>query len=220
MSVQNFGEKFDLEKLIKARNLAKQIAYETRDQIKPGMTEADAYEIYKGLCDKYGINKQWHPPKFRFGPNTLLNFKDKSQDYTLQENDIFFIDIGPIINDHEADFGETFFVGSNLEHKRICDLQQVIFNEVRDYWQTTYKSGMELYEYAKNLASSHDVILNIDQDGHRIGDFPHHIYYNGSLQDFEMQIVPNAWILEIHLWDKEKRFGAFYEDLLTDYKLI
>ncbi len=220
MTVQSFGEKFDLVKLIQARNLAKEIAYEVRDFIKPGMTETHTHQFYKEICQKHGITKQWHPPKFRFGPNTLLNFKDKSQDYVLKENDIFFIDLGPIINDHEADFGETFFIGSNLEHKRICELQRKIFNEVRDYWQTTYKSGMELYQFAKDLAASHNVILNIDQDGHRIGDFPHHIYYKGSLQETDFQIVPNAWILEIHLWDKDKRFGAFYEDLLTDFNLI
>lgn len=220
MGVQNFGEKFDLVKLIDARNLAKEIAYQIRDRIQPGMSEEQAHGFYKELCQKNNITKQWHPPKFRFGPNTLLSFKDKSQNYVLQENDIYFIDIGPIINDHEADFGETFYLGNNIEHKRICELQRVIFNEVRDYWQTTYKSGPELYEFAQDLASSHNVILNNDQDGHRIGDFPHHIYYKGSLQDCELQIIPNAWILEIHIWDKDKRFGAFYEDLLTDHKLI
>ena len=220
MSMQSFGHKFDLSKLIEARHLAKKMAYELRDQIKAGMTEADAHKLYKDLCEKYNIKKQWHPPKLRFGPNTLLNFKDQSQDYTLQEDDIFFIDIGPIINDHEADFGETFYIGSNLLHKKICNLQHRIFNDVRDYWQTTYKSGAQLYEYAQKVAALNDVLLNIDQDGHRIGDFPHQLFYKGSLKECEQELVPNAWILEIHIWDKEKRFGAFYEDLLTDYKLL
>lgn len=220
MSIQNFGEKFDLAKLILARNLAKEITYKLKSLIIPGMTEADAHHLYKKICVEYGINKQWHPPKLRFGPNTLLNFQDKSIAYTLQEDDIFFIDIGPIIEGHEADFGETFSIGSNLEFKRICKLQHTIFNEVRDYWQTTYKTGPELYQFAQDLALSHHLILNIDQDGHRIGDFPHHIFYQGSLIDCQQEIIPNAWILEIHLWDQEKRFGAFYEDLLTDFKLL
>jgi hypothetical protein len=33
------------------------------------------------------------------------------------------------------------------------------------------------------------------------------------------QIVPDAWILEIHLWDPKRRFGAFFEDILTDRTL-
>lgn len=219
MSIQHFGNKFDLTKLIEARNLAKDIAYELKSYIRPGMTESHAHEIYKGLCQKNKIQKQWHAPKLRFGPNTLLNFNDKSSDYILGENDIFFIDIGPVINDHEADFGETFFIGNNPDHEYICLTQRKVFNEVREFWIKTHKTGEELYEFASSVAQSHELILNADQDGHRIGDFPHQIHYKGSLKDVSESILPNAWILEIHLWDKDKKFGAFFEDLLTDQPL-
>lgn len=219
MSIQNFGNKFDLTKLIEARNLAKDIAYELRSYIRPGMTEAHAHEIYKGICKKHDIQKQWHPAKLRFGPNTLLNFSDKSQDYILKENDIFFLDIGPVINDHEADFGETFFIGNNTAHQEICLAQIQVFNEVKDYWLKTHKTGAVLYEFAKDVAQKYGFDLNTDQDGHRIGDFPHHVHYKGSLKDVSESIVPNAWILEIHLWDRDRQFGAFFEDLLTDEPL-
>jgi len=51
-------------------------------------------------------------------------------------------------------------------------------------------------------------------DGHRIGDFPHHVFFKGSLTECEETVIPNAWILEIHLWSPDKKFGAFYEDVL------
>lgn len=219
MSIQNFGNKFDLSKLIDARNLAKEIAYELKDQITPGMTEAHAHKLYKEICLRHGITKQWHAPKLRFGPNTLLNFGDVSAEYTLKENDIFFIDIGPVINEHEADFGETFYLGNNPEHKKICASQRSVFDEVRNHWLETHKTGLALYEYAKEVSQKHGFILNMDQDGHRIGDFPHQLFYKGSLKDCDESIIPNAWILEIHLWNPDRKFGAFFEDLLTDHSL-
>ena len=216
MAIQDFGEKFDLGKLFQARNTARKITYELADLLRPGMTEDDAHKLYKDLCLKYSIEKQWHPPKLRLGPNTVCNFKDPSVPYVLQEEDIFFIDIGPIIDGHEADYGETFTIGSNSEYKRICEAQRKIFNEVTEYWKQNGIQGPELYEFAKKRAEADGFILNDNQDGHRIGDFPHHVFFRGGLAECEEKVIPNAWILEIHLWDSSKRFGAFYEDILTN----
>ena len=97
--------------------------------IRPGMTEDEAHVLYKSICSKYPIEKQWHPPKIRFGPNTICNFKDQSAPYTLQEEDIFFIDIGPVIDGHEADYGETFTVGEIYEEKNIAHTSKKVFEE-------------------------------------------------------------------------------------------
>ena len=62
-------------------------------------------------------------------------------------------------------------------------------------------------------------VFNGGQDGHRIGDFPHHVHFRGGLAECEEVVVPNAWILEIHLWGPEKKYGAFFEDILTNSSL-
>lgn len=219
MGVQDFGETFDLNKLIHARNIAREITYELSSHIRPGMLETDAYELYKDICKKYPVEKQWHPPKLRFGPNTLCNFKDLSAPYTLKEEDIYFIDIGPVVDGHEADYGETFTVGSLFQQKNLAFTAKKIFHEVSDFWKNNRTTGEELYEFAKSRASHFDTILNMGSDGHRIGDFPHHIFFKGGLPETHEKIVPNAWILEIHLFNKEKTFGAFYEDILTELNL-
>lgn len=219
MGLQSFGEKFNLEKLHRARNVARDITYELASLLKPGMTEEDAHRLYKELCQKYPVEKQWHPAKLRMGPNTICNFKDISEPYTLKEDDVFFIDIGPVVDGHEADFGETFFIGKNEEYKRICDAQKKVFEEVSEHWRKTREGGAPLYAFAKKRAEIYGFVLNADQDGHRIGDFPHHVFYKGGLGEVHESVVPNAWILEIHLWDPNKRFGAFYEDILTDVSL-
>lgn len=216
MGIQDFGSNFSLEKLIQARNIAREMTYELSSKIWPGMTEDDAQVLYKNICIKYPIEKQWHPPKIRFGPNTICNFKDQSAPYNLQEEDIFFIDIGPVINGHEADYGETFTVGEIYEEKNIAHTSKKVFEEVVNYWNINRVCGEELYDYASERAEHYGYILNLGNDGHRIGDFPHHIHFKGGIPEMDEVIVPNAWILEIHLLNQARTYGAFFEDLLTD----
>lgn len=216
MGLQSFGESFSLEKLIHARNVAREITYELSSLFRPGMTEEDAHGLYKDLCKKYPVEKQWHPPKLRFGPNTTCDFKDVSKPYVLQEEDIFFIDIGPVIGGHEADYGETFTIGNIYEQKLITETSKKIFHEVVEHWNTIRPTGEELYHFAKERADHYGYYLSMGSDGHRIGDFPHHVHYRGGMPDVQEEIVPNAWILEIHLFNQERTFGAFYEDILTD----
>lgn len=216
MAMQDFGCSFERGKLYHAREKAREMAYELASMIHPGMKEEDAFRLYKELCQKHGAEKQWHPAKLRFGPNTLCNFKDESQPYVLKEEDIFFVDIGPVFEGHEADYGETFAVGSQFDHKHIADCAKKVFKEVGEHWLKFKNSGPELYEYAKHRASHYGYELNMGSDGHRIGDFPHHVHFKGALLECEEMIVPDAWILEIHLYDPKRRFGAFYEDILTD----
>lgn len=219
MGIQSFGEKFDLKKLIHARDVAREMTYELSSMFRPGMTEDEAHKLYKELCTKYPVEKQWHPPKLRFGPNSICNFKDVSVPYTLQEEDVFFIDIGPVIDGHEADYGETFAIGNQHLHKNIALRSKTVFDEVKAYWMANKTTGEKLYEFAKQRAEHYGYVLNMGSDGHRIGDFPHHIHFKGALPETDEVIIPNAWILEIHLYTKDKKFGAFFEDILTDSPL-
>lgn len=214
MSIQEFGPGFSLEKFYHARDVARDLTYELSSLIRPGMVEEDAHKLYKELCQKYGILKQWHPAKLRFGPNTLKNFSEPSDPHVLQEDDVFFIDVGPIVDGHEADYGDTFALGSSFDYKNIADCAQKLFHDVAAYWQKNRVEGQRLYEYADKKAKELGYHLNMGSDGHRIGDFPHQVFFKGSLTECEESVVPNAWILEIHLWSPNRKFGAFFEDVL------
>jgi methionine aminopeptidase len=215
MAIQDFGEAFDLTKLYLARDVARELTYELSSLIRPGMREEDAILLYRELCKKYPVEKQWHPPKIRFGPNTICNFKDNSLPYILKEEDLFFIDIGPVIEGHEADYGETFVLGDQYDHKLIANTAKKLFEETTMEWARNKRTGTGLYEFAKNRADEAGFYLNLGSDGHRIGDFPHHLFFRGGLPECEEQIIPNAWILEIHLWMPDRSYGAFFEDILT-----
>jgi len=214
MSIQDFGGNFNLDKFYHARDVARDIAYELSSVIKPGMLEADAHDLYKKICAKFEVDKNWHPPKIRFGPNTLKTFKEPSDPYTLQEEDIFYIDIGPVIDGHEADYGETFTIGSNYEHRHVADCSKKIFDEVSQHWKSNKVFGSELYQWATLRAKEYGYTLNMGSDGHRIGDFPHHVFFKGAIIECKEQLLPNAWILEIQLDHPKLKFGAFFEDIL------
>lgn len=219
MAVQSFGEHFNLKKLIHARDVAREMTYKLSSQIRPGMQEHDAVQLYRKLKTEFAVEKDWHPPKIRFGKNTIKSFYDQSEPHTLQEEDIFFIDIGPVIEGHEADYGETFTIGNIFEQKLIANYSTKLFSEVGKHWLEKRCAGPELYRFAKSKAESSGFILDMGSDGHRIGDFPHHVHFKGAIIECAETIIPNAWILEIHVLDKSKNFGAFYEDILTDIEL-
>ncbi len=214
MGIQDFGEKFNLQKFFHARDVARDMVHELASQIRPGMSEEQAHEMYQSICLQHQIDKNWHAPKIRFGPNTLKSFKEISDPYILKEEDIFYVDIGPVVNEHEADYGETFFVGQNYEHKKISDACQKIFDEVNHYWIKTKSPGPQLYEFADQAARYHGYRLNMGSDGHRIGDFPHHVFFKGAIIECQEELLENAWILEIQLDHPNLKFGAFFEDIL------
>ena len=214
MSIQSFGEKFDLEKFYHARDVARDMTFELASLITPGMVEDDALSLYKKICLKHGVQKNWHMPKLRFGPNTLKTFKEPSDPYTLQDEDIFYVDIGPVVDGHEADYGETFTIGSNYDHKHVADCSQKLFHMVRDHWKENKTRGPALYDWTKIRAKELGYHLNMGSDGHRIGDFPHHVFFKGAIIECDEELLPDAWILEIQLDHPKLKFGAFFEDIL------
>lgn len=215
MGIQDFGDNFNLSKFYHARDIAIEMTHELASYIMSGMTEEEAHEHYKRICQEHKIEKNWHPPKIRFGPNTRKSFKEPSDPYTLQDEDIFYIDIGPVIDGHEADYGETFVMGSNFEHKLLADASQKLFKQVSDRWKKNSLKGTELYLWASQRALELGYKLNMGSDGHRIGDFPHHLFFKGAIIECEEKLIPNAWILEIQLDHPQLPLSSFFEDVLN-----
>jgi methionyl aminopeptidase len=57
-------------------------------------------------------------------------------------------------------------------------------------------------------------VLNLGLTGHRLSEFPHSAYYNGTLGAVSIRPSPNLWILEIQIRHPTKPIGGFFEDLL------
>lgn len=213
---EKVGEKFDAHALAKAQARAWQAVHETAKRCKAGMTEKDAAAVLKEILATYDVDKIWHPPQIRFGKNTTKPFAVPSdKTVVLQEDDIFFLDIGPVFDGYESDVGETFVVGSDPEQKRIAADSKIVFREVQARWKKTGENGPALYEFAEESASKRGWRLSLEgASGHRISEFPHSVHWRGKLRTFETRPSPDRWILEIHLMHPEGLYGAFFEDLL------
>lgn len=213
---EKVGDNFSEEDFLRAQKKGWDALYEVSRLIKPGMVEADAKALLKTVMADYQSEKIWHPPQVRFGVNTVLPFnKPKIADHVLQDDDLFFLDIGPVFYGYESDIGETFQVGSNPKTKKLIDDSKIIFNEVKKHWKTTGVNGDELYQYAAKLADERGWTLAFEgASGHRISEFPHAAHYRGKLKTFDLVPSPSRWILEIHLIDPDHKIGAFFEDVL------
>jgi Xaa-Pro aminopeptidase len=208
------GEEFNLNDYLRAQEKTKQLVLDFSKNIVPGMLETEARALLEKALDDSGIQKKWHPTKLRMGTNTIKSFRDISEEYTLKENDIFFLDIGPVYFNHEGDYGETFVVGANPDLMKLADATKTIFQSTSNMWKEKKLTGKELYEFATSEAKKLNLTLNTNMYGHRVGDFPHAVHTKANLGNIPFTPSPNLWILEIHLIDEKLNRGAFFEDVL------
>jgi len=209
------GASFDLDAMRHASAQSWRAIERMVDAFKPGLREPDATAICIEILDDLGMERIWHTPKIRFGANTLKKFNQKSDaSIVLGDDDIYFIDIGPVFGGHEGDVGATFTTGTDPAKAACAAAAKTLFDDVSRAWKAEELSGVSLYDYAEKRARELGWVLNLDIQGHRVSDFPHSIYKAGDLGAFERVPVPGVWILEIQIAHPDKPFGAFYEDLL------
>lgn len=216
-AIETVGENFKDDLLVQARDKALGALMETASLIKPGMTEAEAKDVLALAQVRLGSAKNWHPPQIRFGENTLLPFGVPGKpDLKLKEDDIFFLDIGPLFDDHEGDVGRPFTVGTDSDMKRCCEDAERIWFTVRDHWREHGVTGEALYKFAAEEAERRGWRLLLQKaNGHRVADFPHVAKGRGSIEGHPKPLAANRWILEIQIRHPSREIGAFYEDLLN-----
>ena len=217
IEAERVGQAFSEDGMIAARQFTRAAIQQIAAAVRPGMVEEDAVEHAKGVLANLGLHRTWHPVRVRFGINTLKAMKQPSvPGVVLKENDIFFVDIAPRYEAWEGDGGASFVVGHDEQLRRCARNAEELFHEVRAAWCRHDWTGARLYEYADQRARQMGWELNFDLPGHRLSDFPHAAIHTGSLAQAAFSPSPTRWVLEIHLRDPERRFGAFFEDLLLD----
>jgi Xaa-Pro aminopeptidase len=212
---QQVGAGFSLAAMQQAQHSALDCLQRIAAMLKPGIREADAVAIAMSVLHQAGAEQHWHPPIIRFGHNTAKIYSEPSApDSRLGDNDIFFIDLGPVFSGHEADVGATFCLGNNPVHQRVQQAVHQVFAQVASYWRATGCSGAALYQIASDAAAQYGMVLNHQIKGHRVGDFPHKLYASGQLGGCEGEIRSGIWVLEIQLLDPESGYGGFVEQVL------
>jgi Xaa-Pro aminopeptidase len=214
-AIERTKAEFSIEKMLETRAKAQQAVSRIAAQVQAGMLEEDANKMVIATLQELGATKAFHKPYIRFGSNTTKTFgADSDPGIRLGEDDIFFIDVGPVWEEYEGDAGDTFVTGSNPELKRCAHDAKLIFNAVAQKWKAEKATGVELYHHAEQMAKDLGWVLNLDLGGHRLGDYSSAEHYEGPLSEISFHPSPNFWMVEIHIRHPEKQFGAFYEDLL------
>jgi Xaa-Pro aminopeptidase len=211
---EGVGSDFDAARLLVARERSVQATQRIAGLLRSGMREDEANRIAEHVFRDLGFERIWHPTHIRFGPNTLRLYKESSDpEVVLGENDLFFIDIGPVWDGHEGDYGDTFVLGHDPEHHAIAVTARELFDVVADQWRKGC-SGRELYAFAERAAEQRGYELNLGAPGHRLGDFPHAVHRACKLAAAEFVPAPGLWVLEIQIRHPTLPIGAFFEDLL------
>lgn len=203
---------------------------EQRGLFKAGKTEKDLNtEIFDLAKELYGIDRYWHKRIVRAGANTLFPYDENPPDLTLQADDILFIDFGPIFEEWEADFGRTYVIGTDAYKLKLKNDTETVWYEVKKWFdqQTESLKASDLFNYAVNVSKKHGWEFGGEIAGHLIGQFPHERLEKGNYSLYVHPENPNnmfdpdkdgnkrEWILEIHLVDRNKKIGGFFEQLLT-----
>ena len=223
-----------LDHLKKAEQKAEELFHEikTRGIILPNKFESQVNEeIYCLAKEIFGIDKYWHKRIVRAGLNTLAPYKENPEDIIIKEDDMVFLDFGPLIDDFEADFGRSYVIGGDPEKITLClnienawyDIQRWV--KVQKELGNCLKSN-SLFEHCIKVANSYGYSFGGGIAGHLIGKYPHESLEPG---DFGLYIHPanelnifslnekmekRHWILELHFVHSSKKFAAFFEQLL------
>jgi Xaa-Pro aminopeptidase len=226
----HFDEDARAAGLLAAQNSALALFNEAeRSLLRPGVTErALSREIHALAADMFGVKAHWHKRVVRSGPNTLMPYSESPPDLTIRDDDILFLDLGPVFEAWEADFGRTYVLGSDPAKLKLRDDLEVAFEAAKAHYEANPDiTGAELYAYACKLADEAGWEFGGSIAGHLVGEFPHkrspgakvasHIAPGNParLNDPYASGQKRHWILEIHLVDRARQIGGFYEQLLT-----
>jgi Xaa-Pro aminopeptidase len=196
--------------------------------LAPGIRETDASNAIRDLAaERLGVRRHWHKRIVRSGPNTLEPYRKNPPDRAITDDDIVFVDFGPIFQEWEADFGRTYVLGNDPVKARLRDDLPRIFDAGRAYFNAHPEvTGAELFDHMVDLAEQAGWEWGGTIAGHLVGQFPHD-EIDGV--DADSNIMPGStrpmrgldsggrvchWILEVHLVDRARQIGGFYEELL------
>jgi Xaa-Pro dipeptidase len=197
--------------------------------IAPGKLESElTAQIHELAQRRFGVRRHWHKRIARAGANTVLSYHDDPPDRRIAEDDVVYLDFGPVFESWEADFGRTYALGSDpVKHKLVHDIESA-FHCGKAYFQEHQELTCgELYDFVVSLAGAAGWEFGNISAGHLVGQFPHEaasavgaplsIRHGNNLRLRELDASGTArhWILEIHFIDREKQIGGFFEDLLT-----
>jgi Xaa-Pro aminopeptidase len=212
-----------------AKGMALFDAVEREGILRPGRSELEVdHDIFDLARAKFGVQRHWHKRIVRAGPNTVKVYADDPPDRVIAADDTVYLDFGPVFGEWQADIGRSYALGDDPDKKRlVADLPR-LFGIVQAHHRASPDiTGAELYAFAQKAAEGAGWLFGGTIAGHIIkGEFSMPPPPGNTARNYiapgndEPMRLPDTldrarhWILEIHLTDRGRRFGGFYERLL------
>jgi Xaa-Pro aminopeptidase len=204
-------------------------AIEANGIIRPGRPESAAEKDIYALAERdFGVTRHWHKRIVRAGINTLTIASDNPPVRDIEADDMVFIDLGPVFEEWEADVGRTYVMGDDPEKHRLRADLPVVFDVLKAYFDRHPDiTGAALYAEAERQAEARGWLWGGQIAGHIVGEFPHaripgeKDHYRISPDNTTRMRDPDGagrrkyWILEVHLVNRERSWGGFYERVLV-----
>ena len=197
--------------------------------IRPGKTELEINrEILVLANEKYGINKFWHKRIVRSGINTVFPYEENPPNRLVEDDDIVFLDFGPVFEEWEADYGRTIVIGSDHGKLKLCEDIENAWIEGREFLLCNYNSltGADMYEFTVGLALKYGWKFQNEHCGHLVGEFPHenligdevdnylHPNNHKKICELDRNGFKRHWIYEVLFLEGDLQFGGFFEQLV------
>ncbi len=217
------------ESLLQAEKIAGQLFDKVLADniIAAGKTEKEINDAILSLAERdFGIKKYWHKRIVRAGKNTIHPYDENPPNLLVKDDDIVFVDFGPILEEWEADYGRTYVIGHDRYKQRLAQDVESAWHDANEWFKKNRDTtGAKLYRYCNDLANTYGWEYGGPIAGHIIGQFPHeklekedksnyiHPENHSQLSDLNKNGEPRNWIIEIHFVDREKEIGGFFEQL-------
>jgi Xaa-Pro dipeptidase len=203
-------------------------AIERDGLVRAGATERQVEDEIGALAEReFGVEKHWHRRIVRAGPNGITIAGDNPPVRTIADDDIVYVDLGPVFEAWEADIGKSYVLGNDPEKRRlVADLPRIFEAVQTHYHNKPRMTGADLYAYAQKVAEDSGWRFGGKIAGHIVSEFAHALIPGDKALNRISPLNPapmtdpdgkgrdRHWILEIHLVAKDGSFGGFYERLL------
>ena len=215
----------------KARALFKEVVGSGLMQAGKLASELTA-QIHSLAQARFGLCRHWHKRIARAGPNTVLTYHDAACDRGIRDDDIVYLDFGPVFDEREAEFGRTFALGADpTKHPLVGDIAAAFQHGKELPRRTPDLTAGQLYDFVAGPAAPLGWEFGAPCAGHLIDRFPHEISHqdpkrfsilfsirhrNGiRIRDPDESGRARHWILEIHFVERAQMIGGLFEQLLT-----
>jgi Xaa-Pro dipeptidase len=203
-------------------------AIERDGLIRPGISERQIEdEIGELAVKEFGVEKHWHRRIVRAGANTITIAGDNPPVRILENNDIVYVDLGPVFEAWEADIGRSYVLGGDPQRQKLVSDLPRLFEQVQAHYRCDPGiTGAALYTFAQEAAAAAGWRFGGKIAGHIVSEFAHALIPGDKAlnriapQNLKPMSDPDGrgrarhWILEIHLVAPDGSFGGFYERLL------